>query len=113
MTLTPESDIENAYCVFVAKYKMIDHSGPDKTKPVTVVRMKKVGDLLADIPSKVKMNCSFAEGVMSEDDIEFFLFSGDGDSIATNRSKGLRMLTNEELDRFQISISEKAYDQRD
>lgn len=87
MTLTPTSDIRDAYCA-----AMVDYSEVSGKRRV-VYKLNRLGDLLKDIPETTSFTMLLGEGDFRQSRFELFLFSGDGSPIATNRSRGLRMLS--------------------
>lgn len=105
--LTPERDVKNAYCALIVRYFRIDARNSNKPVAGKFVRMKGLGDLDAGRPNNIKFRYPLPEGIVSEDDIELLLFSGDGKALATNQSKNLRPLTVAEFERFQ-ALSAKA-----
>lgn len=92
MTLTPTTDIKDAYCAVMVDYNEI--SG----KRRGVYKMSPLGDLLKDIPETTSFKLFLGEGDFTQSRFELYLFSGDGSQIATSESRGLRMLSLSELE---------------
>ncbi|MEM9157886.1 MAG: hypothetical protein AAGB46_02465 [Verrucomicrobiota bacterium] len=101
MNLVAPRDIENAYCAVVVRYRGRDRNRTQETVPMSIGKVKRVGDLLADIPEKLQFSFVVPEGFISEDDCEFYLFSGKGINLATSRSVGLKQLSDEEIERIK------------
>lgn len=92
LTLTPTSDIKDAYCAVMVDYNQIDG------KRRGVYKLSPLGDLLKDIPETTSFKLFLGEGDFRQSSFELYLFSGDGSPIATSRSQNLRMLSVTELD---------------
>jgi len=101
MNVTPTIDLKNAFCAMVITFKKYDQRAGKVAGKGVIVRVWKMGDLMADIPSKVKMDAQLVMGVYDESTFEFFMFNGDGKPIATNLSRGLQMLTVDQLKEFR------------
>jgi len=95
-----ERDIENAFCAMHVVYQRKNPKNPDKLIKAKFVQMKKLGNLRAGIPRKIRFSSMIPEGLVSERDIEFFLFSGEGKPLATNHSKKLRPVSKEVIDDY-------------
>jgi len=87
LKLTPDSDYGNAFCAVVA-----DYSNTRGERRV-VIKLSRLGELLKDIPETRSFSVFLGEGDFRQSRFEFYLFSGDGTPIPTNRSRGLRMLS--------------------
>lgn len=93
LTLTPSIDIPEAFCAVMADYYRLD--GQRRV----AVKVHRLGDLLQDIPESVSFSLLLAEGDYQKSRVELFLFTGDGDPLPTTLSRGLRMLSKDELTR--------------
>ncbi len=69
-------ELENAYCVFQARS--------------ADVQVRSLGTLQVGIPKQIKLTI-FSNGPIVEDDCSIYLFSGDGQPLATSESSGLRI----------------------
>ena len=58
------------------------------------------GDLMEGVPQKVAFSLALSEGVYAESSVELFLYSGEGKPVATSLSRGLKELTNKQLERL-------------
>lgn len=95
--LLPETDLKNVYCAMVVRYLQKDPIIPGKLSRARVVRVKKIGSLDTGRPNKVRFSCPFPEGFVNEKGLELFLFHGEAKPLATNLSRNLRPLIEEEL----------------
>ncbi|GEM_PF-724588 len=102
-TLVPDRSVENAYAAAVIRIEAMG----DNEDRVSFVRIAPIGDLAAGVGKPVKFECSFPELRAGDANIDLFLFDGDGKHIATNRSRGLKKLTAEELEEFR-NLEKKA-----
>lgn len=106
-TLVPDRSVDNAFAAAVIRIEVMG----DSDERVSFVRIAPVGDLEAGIGKPVKFECSFPELRAGDADIDLFLFDGDGKHIATNRSRGLKKLTAEELEEFR-NLEKKAQEKK-
>jgi len=102
MDVVSSEDLANAYCAVVLKYVENTAIARLKEGPSVRVFIRKVGDLQAEIPQRVRFSASLgSEGVYNDAEVELYLFAGDGRPIATNLSRGLKMLTQAQLERLR------------
>ncbi len=95
--LFSEADLENVYCAMLVRYLQKNRDTSGKLAKARIVRMKKIGNLVAGRPNRVRFSYPLPEGFVSNKGIEIFLFSGEGKPLATNLSRNLNPLTVEEL----------------
>lgn len=98
--LLPETNLENVFCAMIVRYLRSDQDNSGKLAKVQVSRLKKIGNLNTGRPNKVRFSYALPEGYANDNGIELFLFTGDGEPIATNLSRNLRPLT--ELERIKV-----------
>lgn len=101
MTLTPELNVENAYCAFVITHIKNDPYSRLRELTESVVNVRKVGDLIAGEPKKVSFRARLNEGSYDGADCQVFLFSGDGEGIVLSNSQALKRLSKAELARYK------------
>ncbi len=100
MVIQPPVDIESAYCVMTMQYLRPDGNTMNRLTPIFITRIHHIGDLLADIPTKVKVNFRIPEGYFHTFKYQFHLLSGESMNWGTNISNGIRKLTQEEISKL-------------
>lgn len=99
--VTPHQDIENAYAALVMSYDESDPLLQRQGVKKVIVRTALLGNLNAGVEQKFKVSKSFVEQKISGAELEVYLFSSEGEPIATSRSGGLKQLTADQLKRWR------------
>ncbi|GAB5560035.1 MAG: hypothetical protein SynsKO_16820 [Synoicihabitans sp.] len=95
---SPE-EITDAFCVFTIRYNIPNPRAPNGKQFISIARIRRVGDLPAQKPKKVKMNFRVPGGYLDKAFHQFHLLSGDIENLATTKSPGLKVLPQEVLSR--------------
>lgn len=98
MELLPKADIESAYCVFALTYTAINQ---DTGKPVgkrRVGRVKYLGNLQSGKLVRIKRRFAMNEFSLSSSEYSLHIFSGDGEEIAMSNSRGIKELSEAEME---------------
>ncbi|MBK1878250.1 hypothetical protein [Pelagicoccus mobilis] len=85
------ADVKDAYFVVGIRSTMV-HAETGRPFEFSDARMGYLGDLMEGEVSRLKFRAVFPEFDMNSVKWELYLFSGDGEPIASNRAKGVRAL---------------------
>ncbi len=97
LSLKPERTLEDVFCALVFFPEITSKGKGETPRKVTVISLERVGTLQGGVLNEVKLGVSVREGVYPRNEYELFLFSGDGETLATNISKSLKKLSVEEI----------------
>ncbi|GAB5559028.1 MAG: hypothetical protein SynsKO_06750 [Synoicihabitans sp.] len=90
-------DLEHVYCAMVVRFLRRDQNMEGKFSRTGIVRMKRIGNLSGGKSKRVRFSYPLPEGFVNEHGIELFLYRGDGEPLATNLSKNLRLVDTSEV----------------
>ena len=102
----PNGDIEGAYCVFALNYVAVN---VDTGKPIgrrLVARVKYLGDLRKDKLFKMKKRFAMNEFSLGNSKYSLHVFSGEGKEIAMSNSRGLKELSEADMDKIRAAMRE-------
>lgn len=100
-SVNAESSMGNAYAATVLTFDGVNPRKGVGGRRETFVRMGAIGDLVAGESKEVTFDFEFPEMTASSVKLDFFLFDGNGEPIATNRSRGLQQLSDAQLEEFK------------
>ena len=100
--LVANSSMENAFAA-----TLLTFDGVDGSQRAVFVRLSPVGDLVAGQSQQVKFDFELPELNASSVKLDFFLFEGSGEPIATNFSRGLQQLDEAQLEEFRAMSKKK------
>lgn len=99
--LTPHQDIVDAYAALVMSYNETDPLLLRQGIKRTIVRTLPIGTLRAGSTQKISASKTFSEQKVEDAKIEIYVYSGNGEPIATNVSTGLKPLSSEQLSKWR------------
>jgi hypothetical protein len=99
-SIVSNKNLKNAYAALVLSFDASGKKG-SKNNRVTFVRLKRVGEIDANIEQTFKFDCEFPEIRALSSLVEVFLFDGKNMPVATNRSRGLQRLSSEQVEEFR------------
>lgn len=102
----PNADIEGAYCVFALNYVAVN---VDTGKPIgrrLVARVKYLGNLRKDKLFKMKKRFAMNEFSLGDSEYSLHVFSGEGKEIAMSISRGLKKLSEAEMEQIRAAMLE-------
>ncbi len=91
-----EADFESTYAAVILMHDQLDELG-NVVSRVGIPSLEKTGDLMADIPNRVSIELSTREQLLSNLELMIFLFTKEGEPIATNASGAVRRVSAEDL----------------
>lgn len=83
--LVPSVDVVDAYAAVLVQHDALDKKGQSVGRS-NLMSVEKLGNLTAGVPNKVAFRLSTREQLIQKSDFKMYLFSGDGEPIATNAS---------------------------
>ena len=99
-TLVTNVSLENAYIATLVTFDGVNAKPKVGGRKETIVRFTPVGNVVAKESMTVNFDFEFPEITASSAKLEFFLFDGSGEPIATNQSRGLQLLDAAQLEEF-------------
>lgn len=103
--VTPAVDIEDAYAAIVLYHDAFDKEGKP-TGRSTILDIEKIGDLSGAIPNKVVIDLTTREQLIQNLEFKFYLFSGEGQPIATNASGTIQEISEKVKIQFEERLKE-------
>jgi len=101
-SLVASDSMESAFAA-----TLLTFDGVDGSQRAVFVRMSPVGDLVAGQSMQVKFDFELPELNASSVKLDFFLYEGKGEPIATNMSRGLQQLNEAQLEEFRAMSKKK------
>ncbi len=91
LQITPSTSIKEAYVAIVVSYQR-EMPETGIAKKYVSVRVRRIGELLQDVPETLRFTAHTGEGDYSDSRVAVHLYSGNGTAIATNLSPRLKKL---------------------
>ena len=100
-SIVTDRDIENSYGAIVLSFR--EENAQKRMQGIrrSVVRVVPVGDIDSGISKSLKFSCNFPERQIADSKLDFFLFDGKGQHVATNLSRAIKEITTEQLEKFK------------
>ncbi len=97
--ILPSTDIKDAYCAVVISFE--PETPEDAIGNNTFVRVRYLGDLLANRGQKVKFSSQLLPFPDENVECEVHIYSNEKGQVATNLAKGLKPMTSAQMKRYQ------------
>lgn len=104
--LTPTESFETTYALAIVTHDRFDQKGQLAGR-APLSSLEKIGDLEANVPTKVELKLSTREQQISNLEFLFYLFTKDGEPIATNASGKLKKIPLEQLEQVKLELQKR------
>ena len=100
-SIVSDRQIDNAYGAIVLSFREANAQKRLQGIRRSVVRIFPVGNIQPGVANRLKFTCSFPELRLTDTKLDVFLFDGNGQHVATNRSRAIKEITAEQLEKFR------------
>lgn len=105
LEISPQSDIEGAFCVFTVNYLVKNIDTGRTIGKRRVARIKYLGDLKRGEIFRFKKRFGFNEFLLDTAEHSIHIFSKDGEEIAMSDSRGLKALSRDDFETIQNALA--------
>lgn len=100
-TVTPHQNLKDAFAALVLSFDETDPLLKRQGVKQSLVSVTPLGTIQADQSVKIKVSKDFMERKVTGATVEIYIFSGDGQPVATNQSNSLKRLSADQLERWR------------